>query len=343
MGLDATESISSFRARLTRLAIYPEYEDKNWEPITIGKIGYIPETLDFTDRVIDIAWPAMEEALLPFDNQLEKPNQLPVLIGLPEPRPGLSDFLNPLLLQSMEKLGRQKQLNLDITLIPNGHSSGLMALNQAREKITALETDYVLIGGMDSYLHKDTLSWLEKSGRLLCSYNSNGFIPGEAAAFCLLASPKIIEEINVPVKATVTGTACTQEENCFGSKRPCLGQGLTKAIQTSLIDLKKEDLIQQVFCAFNGEDYPAKEWAYTSVRIGKRLENPENIISGTGSWGDVGAATGPLLICHAVHSGEWGYAKGPTSLLFTSSLGKDRAAALLNVVINQERRKKWEK
>ncbi|MCG8337713.1 MAG: hypothetical protein MJE63_24695, partial [Proteobacteria bacterium] len=59
------------------------------------------------------------------------------------------------------------------------------------------------------------------------------------------------------------------------------------------------------------------------------------------AWGDLGAATAPMLVCQAVHSGEWGYASGPLSLLLTSSLGKDRAAVLLDVPINKKRRKKW--
>ncbi len=343
VGIDAVESISSCRAGLTRLTIYPEYEDKNWKPVTVGSIGYIPDTLDYSVRFIDICWPALEEALNPFEKKLKKPLKIPVLIGMPEPRPGLPDSMDSLLLDSVKKLGRIKDLNLEVQFIPKGHSSGLLALHQAKEMIENQVFDYVMIGGVDSYLDNDTLTWLEESGRLMCSYNENGFIPGEAAAFCLLASQKTIENTDISGKARVVQTSCTEEKNTLASKQLCLGAALTQAIQTCLAGLKDGELVDQVFCGLNGEDYPSREWGYSSLRLRKKLDQNHTLNTGTGSWGDVGAATGPLSICHAVHSGEWGYADGPLTLLFTSSLGTDRAATLLNITINQERKKKWRK
>ena len=46
-------------------------------------------------------------------------------------------------------------------------------------------------------------------------------------------------------------------------------------------------------------------------------------------WGDVGAASGPLYVSLVAAAEERGYAKGPLSLIWASSEGGRRAAAIL--------------
>lgn len=46
-------------------------------------------------------------------------------------------------------------------------------------------------------------------------------------------------------------------------------------------------------------------------------------------WGDLGAASGPLYACLAIEAEARGYAKGSRTLIWASSEGGQRGAALL--------------
>ena len=341
LGLTATESIAAFRAGLTRLMKYEAYQDKHWESVTVSMIQYIPDFLELVDRYIDIGLPVLDEILKPIVNLDLKGAQVPIYIGLPEARPGLSEALVEELEGAVTNFTRKLGMVPNISLSKQGHASAFIALQEVSARFENGELEFAIIGGIESYLHEFTLDWLESNKRLHRSYGTSGFIPGEGASFFLVATDQFIKQHKLASKAKIMGVSSSSEKNSFGSKTVNLGMGLTRAAQTVLKVLENDQQVHQVFCGINGEDYHSIEWGHTAIKLAKRIENPKQFVSGTKAWGDLGAATAPMLVCQAVHSGEWGYASGPLSLLLTSSLGKDRAAVLLDVPINEKRRKKW--
>jgi 3-oxoacyl-[acyl-carrier-protein] synthase I len=63
--------------------------------------------------------------------------------------------------------------------------------------------------------------------------------------------------------------------------------------------------------------------------LGEYFDDPTAYLSPAECWGDVGAASGPLFAMLACQAVMRSYAKGPRTLLWTSSEGGQRAVALL--------------
>jgi 3-oxoacyl-[acyl-carrier-protein] synthase-1 len=80
----------------------------------------------------------------------------------------------------------------------------------------------------------------------------------------------------------------------------------------------------------NGEAWRADEWSYAYVRTGKRYASPLNHKHPAAQWGDVGAATGPLLVgVAALDLGRY-YSSPRTALLWAASdLDTLRSACLI--------------
>ena len=128
------------------------------------------------------------------------------------------------------------------------------------------------------------------------------------------------------------GVATAQEKNLIKTEEVCLGHGLTGAFNGALQKLPSSDTkVDQVICDMNGEAYRADEYGFTIVRTSQRFVAAGDFrlrpIAGA-MWG---AASGPLFLTLASMAGQKGYAKGPLSLLWTSSEGGERAAALIQV------------
>ena len=72
---------------------------------------------------------------------------------------------------------------------------------------------------------------------------------------------------------------------------------------------------------------------FTVLRAQSAFVNMLDNVTPADCWGDMGAASGPLLATLAISSGARGYAPGPRSMLWTSSEGGYRCAAVLHVPI----------
>src|SRR5262249_57656869 len=80
----------------------------------------------------------------------------------------------------------------------------------------------------------------------------------------------------------------------------------------------------------NGEPWRADEWAFAYLRTGKRHGEPLDLRHPADCWGDVGAASGPLLVGLAVRELRRGRPGKDTALVWTASdIRPNRAACLL--------------
>ena len=69
------------------------------------------------------------------------------------------------------------------------------------------------------------------------------------------------------------------------------------------------------------------------MRTAAQLERADAFVAPAACWGDVGAATGPLLLGLAVAAAQRGHATGPYSLVTTSADGGLRGAALIYTAV----------
>lgn len=343
VGSEAAVSAASVRASISRLMRHPKFEDERWEPVTVGMATYIDEDCAYKERIQKLCLPALKEAVAPLLNIQDKLETIPLIIGLPEQRPSLPEDIRPSILESISTLESETCLSFMTEFISLGHASGLIALEKAVEIMDKEEAQFCLFGGVDSYIEESTLSWLEDSRRLLCSNNQNGFIPGEAAGFCLLSLQKIADNYKIPKLAKILGVASSEEELSYESQKICTGRGLMQSVSKVLSELPTNRKVNKIYSTLNGERYYNTEYGNALPKLSQYVENAMDFIAPVDCWGDIGAASGPLLACLATESGKRGYASGTYSLILTSSLGKSRAAALLEINITKRRKRTWEK
>jgi 3-oxoacyl-[acyl-carrier-protein] synthase-1 len=129
--------------------------------------------------------------------------------------------------------------------------------------------------------------------------------------------------------ANVLSVATGRETKLTKTEDICLGEGLTQTVQEAVCEQGTEQSITDIICDVNGERYRSEEWGFVCLRLPQYFDDPTAYRSPADSWGDMGAASGPLFAMLACQSADRGYCKGPRTLLWTSSESGLRAAAVL--------------
>ena len=331
VGLTAAASASAVRAAISAIGEHPYYVDKAGEKMCVARDAKLTPELGGVERFYELAKPAMEEALMPLI-QSNTQISVPLFLGLPESRPGSPKDLAQEMANRLDSFSDVANLRLTTTTFSYGHSAGLMAMEEASRKIRQGQLDFCLVGGVDSYMEAETLEWLDDEGQLMSGENRSGFPPGESAGFLLMASTNAAYHTKLDVLARIVSVETAVEKSRIKTDTICIGKGLTKAINDACRSLSlPNEKISDVYCDLNGERYRSEEFTFTVLRVQAAFVSVIENITPADCWGDVGAASGPLFACLTVRSGLRGYAKGPRSLLWTSSEGGYRSAAILFV------------
>jgi len=253
-----------------------------------------------------------------------------IALGLPSPRPGLTEDLQRDLMRRITK--RYGRLFGTATAFPAGHAAGLLALEAGFRKLQQGGLDACVVASVDSYLEPETLEWLEScdqlhgAGRL---NNAWGFIPGEGAGALLLMRADTARRFGARLLASVCGTGSAIEAKRIKSAMVCVGEGLTEAFRVALAALPNGALVSDVYCDLNGEPYRADEYGFTALRMKEAFVSPSDFIAPADCWGDVAAASGPLQVMLSVIAGLKGYSRGGVSFTWASAEGGERAAAVV--------------
>lgn len=329
IGATAPASTAATRAGIAGFSEHPYMLDQRGDPIVMAIAPYIPIDIAGADRLLALALSAAAESMA---SMAENHNRLscPAIIGFPQVRPGMSTEIAEEFKRRFPKEIPGKLKISEVTVIPAGHSAGLMALEAGRRIILSGNADSCLIGGVDSYLDPDTLEWLDGNEQLHSGINAWGFIPGEAAGFCFLVSRRFLERHKLKSLCRILSIGTSREKNLIKTDTVCIGEGLTKACRQALQHLPVEARIDNIICDMNGETYRADEYGFTMARVSERFVDPANFQTPADCWGDVGAASGPLFITLAAFAGMKGYAPGPHTLVWNSSESGDRAAAIIH-------------
>ncbi|HEX5660053.1 MAG TPA: beta-ketoacyl synthase N-terminal-like domain-containing protein, partial [Polyangiales bacterium] len=252
---------------------------------------------------------------------------IPVLLGVPEPRPGFDvDDARELAEQLTPDEAEQRYR---VETIPTGHAAALRAVEHAAERIRSGASELCIAGGVDSYLDPDTLEWLDGERRLAREGVRSGFPPGEAAAMLLLASPRARARLGLPALARVRGAASTQEARALDSETGSLGEGLSAAVRQATRSLSAGELVSDLYGDLNGERHRSEDWGFTALRCAHVLRDASQVHTAVGECGDVGAATGALHCVLAARAWQREYAQGARALLWAGSWSGARSVLLL--------------
>ncbi|MEO8053542.1 MAG: beta-ketoacyl synthase N-terminal-like domain-containing protein [Acidobacteriota bacterium] len=301
VGLSAPETAASVRAATMRFG-QVDWLDRRSQPFTVAAVpdAGLPELsfeagrtegLGARDaRLLRIGGRALAECLRGVGRGAEKP---PLVLALPGPERQGSDpgrFLKLLAGQA----GGLFDLARSATLAA-GRAGGLMALGRAAEMIRSGRTRFAVAGGLDSYVDQPTLAALDLEKRVKSDAHLDGFIPGEGAAFLLLATPAAAAAAGLPSLAVVSEASEGFEQGHLRSKETYLGEGLATTLKALVQAAPPPRPFVSVWSSMNGESHWAKEWGVAFLRSRDAFDESCAMNHPADCFGDAGAAAGTLL------------------------------------------------
>ncbi len=336
VGMNASQTCASVRAGISRFEENEEYvcepDELDWgdpEPFTGAEV-LLPD-LDFnSSRIHKLILTALQDLIQNTAITRDSLSSANVFIAIPpsdrtgKPAGFTKDTFGDILRSAFNsEIG-------DLRLFESDQNAFYDALEDAVQTLQRDHRKMCIVAGVDSYFDPDTLEWLDKAGRLKSSRNKYGFVPGEAAAAILIESRAIADQRAANVLAVLQGLGTGIEKNSIISDDQSSGKGLAQAIKT-LIDSSAEPIqIEWVACDLNGEVYRAREWGFCQVLLHQSFSRLKHIWHHADSLGDVGVASGAVMVSLVAKAFERGYAPAEKCLIWGASDNGTRAALILH-------------
>ena len=337
VGANAEQSSAAIAAGMVRVNEHAYYEctpeDPEWDdtlPLYVSDVPLLDPFTDGLDRLLELAIPALTEVVAKAKLTRHDLDRCGLMLALPQ----ADQAIHPLNLpaQFIPELCRRTGLttfNLWKTT-QAGHTGVFTLLNSAIQKLSDGQLDACLVGGVDSYLLEERLNLLDNTWRLRSDRTVDGFIPGEAAAFILLETADHAKARGAPILAHLGELGEGHEPETLTSTKQSTGQGLAQAITSAMQYNTGSPGVDTVYGSLNGESYYAFEWGVVLARLHEGLEKIQRLVCPSKNCGDVGAATGALLLaCAANALHKKNHDKNAASLLWTSGDGGHRMALTL--------------
>ena len=216
-----------------------------------------------------------------------------------------------------------------------GHAGGGSALRQAGAWLDGRPDATVVVVGADSYVHAETLSWLDSNRQLHAPYNAWGTRSARrrAPVSCAVRLAQARRELPC---AMIEAVALDHEEIPIKTDGVCLGWAMSRVVESLVGGRAGEVVFDAFYCDQNGETYRADEVGFMLARAAGRFRDAADFVAPADCWGDVGAASIPLFVALAAEAAERGYAAGPVSLLLAGSQSGLRAGVALRTPMKAE-------
>lgn len=319
VGLTAAATCAAMRAAISAFDETNFVLDGDW---LIG--ARVPFATGYSgrERLLQMVVPAIRECLAGFPP--EAPAKMPLLLCLAEEdRPGRLTGLDHSMIDEIgQRLGAR--FSAESAVFSQGRVAGVWAMQRAAE-LLARGFDHCVLAGVDSLFVGLTLNAYYAAGRVKTGKNSNGFIPGEAAAAVLLGPGSSASRL------LCRGIGFGREPATIRSEEPLRADGLREALLAAMesssltwahIDYRITDA--------NGEHYWFKEASLAQSRT-MRVRKPEvDFWHPADCIGEVGAAIVPCALGVALDADTKAYAPGPVVLCHFSSDGEERGALILH-------------
>ncbi len=329
VGLSAAETAAAVRAGSARF-IETSMLDKRFEPFVLAEVPEegLPDLaeplaaagLTARDaRMLRLATPAFQECLKALPKSEAAPG---LMLALPE-----TETTKPIdgpaflgwLAQQVGPVFDMKQSAVSL----RGRAAGLQGIGRAADLLRSGGAKFVIAGGIDTYRDLYVLGTLDSEQRVKSAANLDGFIPGEGAAFLLLASRGAAAGL-----AALSVVSQAVEPGHLYSKEPYRGDGLAQAVQQLIQGGGVAGPIQEVYSSMNGENHWAKEWGVTRIRQNGTFSADHGMYHPADCFGDTGAACGPLMVGLAAVGIKAGYRRSPALVYASSDRGPRAAVAV---------------
>lgn len=300
VGANAEQSSAAIAAGIVRVNEHAYYEcipeDPEWDPplpLYVSDVPLIDPFTDGTDRLYELALPAITEIFGKARLKRQAVERCGLMLALPELDPAINALRLPerFIPELCQRIGVSTFALWKTTQA--GRNGVFSLLESAVAKLTAGDIDMCIVGGVDSYLMEHRLSYFDNAWRLRSARTVDGFIPGEAAALLLLETAQHAQRRGARVLARLGELGEGNEAETLASPKRSTGEGLATAIRAVLTNTPE---IDSVYCSLNGESYFALEWGTVLARLHNPLQTLKDLIHPADCVGDVGSATGALLL-----------------------------------------------
>lgn len=339
VGGTVEQTAAALRAGVARFGAHPSYlalsRDPVWEdrePLNVVAAPGIDPALRGAERLHALVIPVLTDLAASAELKRRDFAECALLLALPAPDEAVASWrlAETFALELCRRTGLAFKTSRQSL---SGHGAVFELLGEASSLLASGEVQSCLVVGVDSYLSADRMAVLDEAYRLKSPRNVDGFCPGEAAAALLVEGPR--SRRGAAAKATIAALGLGIEPEPMRSDKVSTGAGLVQALRGALPAVNGPDFL---LCDLNGESYRAFEWGVAQARLGARLAGLQRTVMPARSVGDVGAATGALLVATAVEAFERGWAPGEEALMFTASEGALRAAARISSPGAREKR-----
>lgn len=328
VGLTAEATAAAVRAGVSRISEHPLLSDPGAEPLYCGAVASVDSSLQGVDRLAELGSQGVAQIIRRLAVPLGIGGPIAVHLAFPEPRPGhATNDSRAVATAIAERIDTQA---VRVHCVGQGHAGALLALKAAVEQVAHGRAELAIAGGLDSYLHVDTIDWLDQERRLARSGTRAGFAPGEGVALLAVASQGAVKRLGMRALARVRAVASAQELRSIDSQEGLLGEGLSEAVSEATRELSLPgECLADLYGDINGERHRTDDWGFTVLRNSHTFRDGSEYTCSVGSCGDLGAATSALGCVLAVHSWQRHYARGPLALVWAGSWNGLRTAALL--------------
>jgi 3-oxoacyl-[acyl-carrier-protein] synthase-1 len=246
---------------------------------------------------------------------------LPLLIGIPS---DLSSDERDLLEMALREAPSPIAA---VAWFPQGRASTFAALASAMEVVGRQSARFVLVAGVDSLCAPAQVYSLVQAGRVL-SPLTEGTIPGEAAAFALIAradDPVVDTATSVRLEAVALQRAVTP----FTQAQVVSGDALAAVFRA--LRRGGAQRVHRVIAAHSGEGYFGRSFAHAYLREIEVMPEPLTVELIADRLGDVGAAAGILGLAFGVYLMVQDGPDGPRrALAYSESDSGETGAAILD-------------
>jgi 3-oxoacyl-[acyl-carrier-protein] synthase-1 len=336
VGLSSMQLAMCARARKLEPRTIPGLRDKRGQEIGVCLSGGISLDVVGYDRLVALAAPAIAEAAARASAMLgmgaEGQPRIPAVVSLPPPGRADDDprMVGAFVAAVSDKSGVALHADKS-SVVRVGHAGMAAALVEARTLLDAGEPA-VLVGAVDSYFHPAVLRRLDEECRLHALGAEDGFVPSEGSGFALLVRTSTLPRAaasQVPSVACITGAAIAEEAGSADGNAPNAATAMTSLIAGALDRQARPPSGPEawVLSDVNGEHHRVGEWDLVSHRHGLLGRVAHDRFAD--QLGDMGAATGGVLL--AIATGCWraGAAPCTSAVLALHSDGPARGVVVL--------------
>lgn len=300
------------------------------EPLRAGVVEMLDPEMPWIERVCWLASHAADDAFSQLGDAARR-GSWHALLSLPPRRPGHDEGIGAAGQQAILRELPCRAHLVECGAVTTAHDAAITCLDAACELLNAAagKPTAVLILGADSWLDRSALAWLESHQRIHTTEASFGFVPAEAAAAIVFANDAWFDANGCVPIGGAGQVSCGYEQDPWFMGRPSRHGGLTTALQGVFGERASDARAVRTWCDLNGEAWRAAEWMSAYLRSAPYHSEPLDLVHPADTFGDVGAATGALLMALALDDLARSRTTAPCIVWAASDISPARAAVAL--------------